>query len=266
MRARISWFAAQLITTLTAPPYSFSWTNVPQGSYSLTARAIDNGGGATTSPPINVTVISGVAQLYYIEVDHLNTPRLVANAAGTTVWRWDQQEPFGVNVPDENPSALGLFVFPLRFPGQYADKESNLFYNYFRDYDSGIGRYAESDPVGLKGGLNTYAYVDGRPLDTMDRSGLRGITILRSWPFNGNLFPGFERQNMVCDPPMDFLNKNPCIQHCCVDHDQCYNDYSCNWTSWAYMPLPVTTLTPCGRCNFRAVQCVANRLVCCPTT
>jgi RHS repeat-associated protein len=58
-------------------------------------------------------------------------------------------------VPDENPSALGAFEFPLRFPGQYADKETNLYYNYFRDYDSLIGRYVESDPIGIGGGLNT---------------------------------------------------------------------------------------------------------------
>src|SRR5688572_25682184 len=55
--------------------------------------------------------------LYFVHVDHLNTPRLVADAAGTTVWRWDQQEPFGVNVPDENPSGLGAFDLPLRLPG-----------------------------------------------------------------------------------------------------------------------------------------------------
>jgi len=72
------------------------------------------------------------------------------------VWRWDQQEPFGVNVADENPSGLGAFEFPLRFPGQYFDKETNLHYNYFRDYDSGIGRYVQSDPIGLGGGTNTY--------------------------------------------------------------------------------------------------------------
>jgi uncharacterized protein RhaS with RHS repeats len=57
------------------------------------------------------------------------------------VWRWDQQEPFGVNVLDENPSGLGAYDFPLRYPGQYADKETNLSYNYFRDcYDSATGR------------------------------------------------------------------------------------------------------------------------------
>ena len=59
--------------------------------------------------------------------DHLNTPRLVTNDLQQAVWRWDQQEPFGVNAPDENPSSLGVFEFPLRFPGQYADKETNLY-------------------------------------------------------------------------------------------------------------------------------------------
>jgi RHS repeat-associated protein len=76
-----------------------------------------------------------------------------------TVWRWDQQEPFGVNVPDENPGGLGAFELPLRLPGQYFDKETNLHYNYFRGYDPAIGRYSESDPIGLRGGLNTYVYV-----------------------------------------------------------------------------------------------------------
>jgi len=49
-------------------------------------------------------------------------------------------------VPDENPSGLGAFEFSLRFAGQYADKETNLNYNHFRDFDSTVGRYIESDP------------------------------------------------------------------------------------------------------------------------
>jgi RHS repeat-associated protein len=89
------------------------------------------------------------------------------------VWRWEQQEPFGNNVPHENPSGLGTFDLPLRLPGQYFDKETNLHYNYYRDYDSSIGRYEESDPIGLRGGLNTYAYVGGDPLNSIDPSGLR---------------------------------------------------------------------------------------------
>jgi RHS repeat-associated protein len=88
------------------------------------------------------------------------------------VWRWDQQEPFGNNVPDENPSGLGVFDLPLRFPGQRYDKETNLHYNYFRDYDPSLGRYEESDPVGLRAGLNTYAYAEGDPLQFVDQLGL----------------------------------------------------------------------------------------------
>jgi RHS repeat-associated protein len=105
-------------------------------------------------------------------VDHLNTPRLVTNDQQQAVWRWDQQEPFGVNVPDENPSGLGTFDLPLRLPGQYFDKETNLHYNYFRDYDPSIGRYGESDPIGLRGGLNTYAYGLSSPLVQIDPEGL----------------------------------------------------------------------------------------------
>ena len=162
--------ATNLITTITTPPYTFNWTNVPQGSYALTAVATDNLNASTTSAPVNITV-NRVPALHFIEVDHLNTPRLIENQTQQTVWRWDQQEPFGVTVPDENPSGVGAFEFSLRFAGQYADKETNLFYNYFRDYDPGLGRYVESDPIGLRGGLNTYAYVNSSPLRNVDPSG-----------------------------------------------------------------------------------------------
>ena len=80
-------------------------------------------------------------------------------------------------MPDENPSSLGMFEFPLRFPGQYADKETNLYYNYFRDYDPYLGRYAESDPIGLRGGLNTYGYVAGSPLSSIDPRGEVGLVM-----------------------------------------------------------------------------------------
>jgi len=162
-----------LIGEALSAPYSFSWQNVPAGTYSLSAKGIWLGGkGHQTSLPVNVTVTAGSAQLYFIHPDHLNTPRMIASATGTTVWRWDQGEPFGNDVPNNNPSGLGAFDFPLRFPGQYFDRETNLAYNYFRDYDPGIGRYLQSDPIGLRGAINTYIYVSADPIAFRDLKGL----------------------------------------------------------------------------------------------
>jgi RHS repeat-associated protein len=163
-----------LIATVTTPPYTYNWTGVAVGSYSLTAKATDNNNGATTSSPVNVTVqvTSAAAGLYFIHTDHLNTPRLIANNQGATAWQWQNIDPFGNNAPNENPAGLGTLTCNLRLPGQYFDQETNLHYNYFRDYDPAIGRYIQSDPIGLEGGINTYLYVRGNPLRYTDPRGL----------------------------------------------------------------------------------------------
>jgi RHS repeat-associated protein len=109
--------------------------------------------------------------IFYIHTDHLNTPRRITRrSTADVVWSWES-DPFGAAGANQNPSGLGTFVFNLRFPGQYYDSESRIHYNYFRDYDPVVGRYLESDPVGLRAGVNTYAYVRNNPVLRFDRKG-----------------------------------------------------------------------------------------------
>ena len=119
-----------------------------------------------------MTVTSGVAQAYYIHTDQLDTPREITDTNGNVVWKWDNADPFGNNMANENPNGAGQFNFNLRFPGQYYDRETNLHYNVNRDYDPAIGRYIQSDPIGLSGGINTYTYVNNGPTLAFDLFGL----------------------------------------------------------------------------------------------
>ncbi|WP_233368442.1 RHS repeat-associated core domain-containing protein [Xanthomonas hortorum] len=123
--------------------------------------------------PVGVT--GADAKLAYIEPDHLGSPRVVVDPIrNTTVWAWNLKgEAFGNTEPNEDPDVDGVrFEFEMRFAGQRSDKVSGLFYNYYRDYAPSLGRYAESDLIGLGGGINTYAYVGSSPLMLSDRLGL----------------------------------------------------------------------------------------------
>ena len=113
--------------------------------------------------------------LHHIQPDHLGSPRKVIQASSNAaIWHWPiLNNPFGETAPNEDPDGNAIpVILNLRFPGQYFDAETGLHYNYFRDYEPGTGRYVESDPIGLGGGITTYAYTEDNPLQFTDPFGM----------------------------------------------------------------------------------------------
>ncbi|MEQ1931383.1 MAG: RHS repeat-associated core domain-containing protein, partial [Parvularculaceae bacterium] len=116
-------------------------------------------------PVAMIDYSGGSAVTYYLHTDQVMQPQVMTDAAGAPVWN-RIADPFGVEV-----SASGSLTQKLRFPGQTAEA-SGLNQNWNRDYDPSLGRYIQSDPIGLMGGINTYAYVGGNPLTLIDPTGL----------------------------------------------------------------------------------------------
>jgi len=139
-----------------------------------------------TGSPIQETVwfngqpvaamISG--NLYYVFADNLGTPRSLRRPSDNLeVWRWWHGDAFGKQQPT-NPIPSLAVAYDLRFPGQQVDSVTGYHYNWLREYDPATGRYIQSDPIGLAGGLSTYAYVSGNPLSRIDPNGLYEIWII----------------------------------------------------------------------------------------
>jgi RHS repeat-associated protein len=107
----------------------------------------------------------------YLHADHLGTPRIGTNSVKGVVWKWDGNA-FGESTP-----SVQTVTVNRRFPGQFFDAETNLVQNWHRTYDPKHGRYLESDPIGVRGGVNTYGYVKGNPLSRTDPLGLRDVIV-----------------------------------------------------------------------------------------
>lgn len=123
-------------------------------------------------PVAQIDVEGATETVTYLHTDHLSTPRLATDADGVVVWHW-QGEAFG------STPATGSVMVNLRFPGQYYDGETGLHYNWNRYYDPSVGRYITSDPIGLEGGLNSYAYGLSNPSKYFDSNGLEVRFICR---------------------------------------------------------------------------------------
>lgn len=105
-------------------------------------------------------------QLFFVHNDHLATPQAISDSQQNKVWSV-QQKAFGESTLSDHQ-----ITFNIRFPGQYYDNESGLHYNWHRYYDTQLGRYLQSDPIGLNGGLSTFGYVYQNPMSWVDPDGL----------------------------------------------------------------------------------------------
>ena len=168
---------------------------------SLTAEADES--GAITAQYLYLDGHRPVAKLehktvYAIHSDHRGAPRLVTGGNGETVWRADYT-PFG-----KAEISSGRITLNLRLAGQYADAETGLHYNYQRYYDPETGRYTTADPIGLRGGLNLYAYVYNDPLGAIDPLGLAADDILGrsggNWGLGAPLSTGSPAEPSVGKP------------------------------------------------------------------
>jgi RHS repeat-associated protein len=204
-----------------------AWDFAPSSGHKVTLTAsaepapgLDPGG--TTIADALLFVGSGAqpANLLYVHADHLGSPQKLTDAGQAVVWD-GVFDPFGREV-----ALAGLAAMPLRFPGQYADPETGYSYNYFRDYEPRLGRYIQSDPIGLYGGINTYAYAGHNAVNWIDPMGLD--------PSQMTMPTGFASGNIqLCLNPGGGGGLHPCDQgfYRCIDyghqlHDKGYVDES----------------------------------------
>lgn len=149
----------------------------------------------------------------YVHVDHLGTPTKMTDEQKQLIWEISVM-PFG-----EIFNISGMTSNHFRFPGQYYDQETGLNYNYFRDYNPSIGRYAEADPIGLYGGINLFVYVSSNPQNGIDIFGLTAKCSPHEDGIVNN--PGFIRygSNIVS---RFFEKKFHCGFHCYLENRDKY--------------------------------------------
>lgn len=176
--------------------------------------SIQDGTGYKAHEFIVESIREGVAsdtsapQLAFIHSDHLLRPILMTDQSGKTIWeaRYDALGKADVRVEEQSLN--------LRAPGQYYDSESGLHYNHNRFYFPDIGRYIQSDPKGIDGGLNTYLYANGNPMRFVDPRGESALELFSPLLYIRN---NFRFEDIIPDHlerSVDLANANVHMRHC----------------------------------------------------
>lgn len=140
---RLEWFAnGALLATLTNAPFSFFWTNAQPGTYSLTAKAKDNGFSASVSAAVAITVNpppigngTGLNGEYYDNIDF----------TGTKVTRVDPTVNFDWGSGQPHPS-IGPDSFSVRWTGLVQPRFSGL-YAFYTTSDDGIRLWVDNQLI-----------------------------------------------------------------------------------------------------------------------
>jgi RHS repeat-associated protein len=170
-------------------------------------------GGHWMTDPLYLKTGNAREQHYFYQNDHLGTPQKLMSTTGAIVWD-ARYEAFGQATPIPLLPGVQPIDNPLRFAGQYHDPETGWHYNWHRYYAPELGRYITEDPIGLQGGLNTYAYVGGNPLKYWDSVGLRKSQI--------NIYFNFKELDLTQDVKDEIMRIfQECFEKC--EDNKCEN-------------------------------------------
>jgi RHS repeat-associated protein len=200
--------------------------------------------------------------MYYVASDHLGSPRVVTDAAGTVV-RAIQYDSYGQVLLDSNPT----HDLPVGFAGGIPDNTGLTRFGY-RDYEPTTGRWASRDPILYRSGqANLYQYNDNNPVNLSDREGLSGTIaipgILPIFIPPGSVFePGSSANNQFVGsvehllelfdprPLADFVND--VIGNVCKDDEQ----ERCSKAREKCIEICSESSLPSGDFGFRFWNCV----------
>jgi RHS repeat-associated protein len=183
--------------------------------------AESDGSGATTAEyvylnNIPLAKIEG-GNAYFYHTDSLGTPQKMTDGSGRVVWAADYK-PFG-----EVAITVSTITNNLRFPGQYGDAETGMYYNYYRTFNPPRGGYIEADPIGIEAGQNhLYIYVGGNPIKLKDSKGLWTYPGTPSGNWCGPNWTGGKKEQFDKDHYDQYKPPTSGLDSACQNHDMCY--------------------------------------------
>jgi RHS repeat-associated protein len=141
---------------------------------------------------LNLLAVAGPQQLaigvYYPLQDTLYRTMALANSSGAVVEAYDT-DAYGNTIiftgpgadktwftDDDTQSSYG--ANDIIYCGYRYDAETENYYVRNRYYSPTLGRWLTRDPIGYRGGINLYGYVNSSPVGNVDAEGSRSVSMI----------------------------------------------------------------------------------------